>query len=81
MLARQLLAPIASTMLIISPVLIALIASTMPVASPVLIAPIASTMPVASLILIAPIASIALKQLSPDRLKVFMQAYLAKKAA
>ena len=66
MLARQLLAPIASTVPVASPMLIALIASTMPIASPVFI---------------APIASIAPKQLLLDRPEVLMQAYLAKKAA
>jgi hypothetical protein len=66
MLARQPLAPIASSV---------------PVASPVLIAPTVSTVPIASPILTTPIVSIVPKQLSPDRPEVLMQAYLAKKAA
>jgi hypothetical protein len=44
-------------------------------------APIVSTIPEASPIHIAPIASIALKQLSPDRPEVLIQAYLAEKTA
>jgi len=52
--------------------LIAPIASTVPVVSPILIEPIASTMPVVSLIIIAPIASTMPKQLSLDRPEVLM---------
>ena len=66
--ARQLLVPTVHT------------ASTAPVVSPVLIAPTASTVPVASSVIIAPTASTVLKQLSPDRPEVLMQAYLAEKA-
>jgi hypothetical protein len=77
-------APTASTVPVASPVLTAPIASTVPVASPVFTAPTASTVPVASPVLTAPTASAAsttLKQLSPDRPEVLIQAYLAEKTA
>ena len=61
--------------------LIAHTASTAPVAFSVLIVPIAFTTLIASSVLIAPIASTTPRQLLPDRPKVLIQAYLAKKEA
>jgi hypothetical protein len=46
--------------------------STVPVVSPIIIAPTVSTIPVVSTVP---------KQLSPDRLEVLIQAYLAEKTA
>jgi hypothetical protein len=55
-------------------------ASTVPMVSPVLTAPTESTVPIVSPVITAPTASIVPKQLSPDRPKVLIQAYLAEKA-
>jgi hypothetical protein len=80
MLARQLPAPIASTVPAASPAPTELKASTVPVAFPVPTAYTASNVPMAFAVPTAPIASIVPKQLSLDNLKVLIQAYLAEKA-
>ncbi|PMD66948.1 uncharacterized protein K444DRAFT_578260 [Hyaloscypha bicolor E] len=67
-----LIAPIASTVPVVSPVITAPTVSTVPVVSPVITAPTVSTVPVVSTVP---------KQLSPDRPEVLMQAYLAEKTA
>ena len=79
--------PLALIVPVASPVLTALTASTVPVAPLVITVPTASTVPVASPVLTAPtaptvlMASTVLKQLSPDRPEVLIQAYLAEKTA
>jgi hypothetical protein len=69
--------PVASIALTASPVLA--IAPIAPTVQAVLTAPTASTAQATAPI--ASAASTALKQLSPDRPEVLMQAYLAEKAA
>jgi hypothetical protein len=80
-------APTAPTAPVASPVITAPTASPVPVVSPVITAPTASPVPVVSPVITAPTAptvpvvSTVLKQLSPDRPEVLMQAYLAEKTA